>query len=109
MLTGSLRDQIARRGDASPLCRASSASYSTDLTQARKWSRSVMTPACACPGRLSQEGHPENAPTDGPGGPALFPVIGTTGASTGSVQNTTVHGSQPGIADVGDDGISAIL
>src|SRR5919201_4845464 len=41
-LTGSLRDQSARRGTASPLCRASSASYKVDLTQARKSSRSVM-------------------------------------------------------------------
>src|SRR2546423_1900219 len=41
-LTGSLRDQIARRGAASPLCRASSASYRVVLTQARKSSRSVM-------------------------------------------------------------------
>src|SRR5919112_120821 len=42
MLTGSLRDQSARRGAASPLCTATSASYSADLTQARKSSRSVM-------------------------------------------------------------------
>src|SRR5436190_9805840 len=41
-LTGSLRDQSARRGAASPLCRASSASYRVVLTQARKSSRSVM-------------------------------------------------------------------
>src|SRR5919108_6364227 len=41
-LTGSLRDQSARRGAASPLCRASSASYRVVLTQVRKSSRSVM-------------------------------------------------------------------
>src|SRR4029450_12631023 len=41
-LTGSLRDQSARRGAEWPLCRASSASYSVVLTQARKSSRSVM-------------------------------------------------------------------
>src|SRR5688572_23868885 len=41
-LTGSLRDQSARRGAASPSCSASSASYIVVLTQARKSSRSVM-------------------------------------------------------------------
>src|SRR5204862_1023217 len=41
-LTGSLRDQSARRGAASPLCSASSASYRVVLTQARKSSRSVI-------------------------------------------------------------------
>src|SRR5919198_5762397 len=41
-LTGSLRDQSARRGAASPLCRASSASYSLVLTQARKSSLSLI-------------------------------------------------------------------
>src|SRR5829696_1273261 len=46
-LTGSLRDQSARRGAASPLCSASSASYRTVLTQARKSSRSVMPSACS--------------------------------------------------------------
>src|SRR5436309_3974725 len=43
-LTGSFRDQSARRGAASPLCRANSASYRVVLTQARKSSRSVMPP-----------------------------------------------------------------
>src|SRR5919202_3749694 len=41
-LTGSLREQSALRGAASPLCRASSASYRVVLTQARKSSRSVI-------------------------------------------------------------------
>src|SRR5829696_641351 len=35
-LTGSMRDQSPRRGAASPLCRASSASNRVVLTQARK-------------------------------------------------------------------------
>src|SRR5829696_4306764 len=48
-LTGSLRDQSARRGAASPLCRASSASYRVVLTQAWKSSRSVMRSACSRP------------------------------------------------------------
>src|SRR5215208_6871947 len=41
-LTGSLRDQIARRGPASPLCSASSAWYSTVVTQVKKSSRSLI-------------------------------------------------------------------
>src|SRR4051812_38424810 len=53
-LTGSLRDQMARRGAGSPLCRASSASYSAVSTQARKSSRSVMRQGCA-PVRISLE------------------------------------------------------
>src|SRR3954470_23248788 len=40
-LTGSLRDQSARRGAASPLCSSSSASYRLVLTQSRKSSRSA--------------------------------------------------------------------
>src|SRR5919197_2985708 len=56
-LTGSLRDQSARRGAASPLCRASSASYRVVLTQPRKSSRSLM---------------PQHAP-----GPALSRLVTT--------------------------------
>src|ERR687883_175762 len=56
-VTGSLRDQSARRGAASPLCRASSASYRVVLTQARKSSRSLM---------------PQHAP-----GPALSRLVTT--------------------------------
>src|ERR671935_1386124 len=48
-LTGSLRDQSARHGAPSPLCRASSASYRVVLTQARKSSRSVMPQGAPCP------------------------------------------------------------
>src|SRR3954464_15392330 len=53
-LTGSLRDQMARRGAGSPLCRASSASSSAVSTQARKSSRSVMRQAC-CPTPICHE------------------------------------------------------
>ena len=41
-VTGSLRDQIARRGAASPLCSAISASLRRDFVHARKSSRSLM-------------------------------------------------------------------
>jgi hypothetical protein len=53
-LHGSLRHQSARRGAASPLCRASSASYSEVRTQARKSSRSVMPSACPPAQRITQ-------------------------------------------------------
>jgi hypothetical protein len=46
-LTGSLRDQSARRSAGSPLCSASSASYSAVLTHARKSSWSVMPSGCS--------------------------------------------------------------
>ena len=51
-LTGSLRDYSARRGPASPLCTARSASYSAELTQARASSRSAMSSACSWPSGL---------------------------------------------------------
>jgi hypothetical protein len=42
----------ARRGPASPLCTARSASYSAELTQARRSSRSAMSSACSWPSGL---------------------------------------------------------
>ena len=51
---GSLRDHSARRGPASPLCIARSASYSAELTQARRSSRSAMFSACSWPSGFAQ-------------------------------------------------------